>query len=788
MNKTIKKIVALGLGTTMLAGTAFSALAADLSDYPSPFVKDGVFVGKIVIGEKAASIDTVGALDIAASLQRSAAVSVSGSSGSSSVATSVDGYKFQENENLILGGSLDDVGITTLDDSELPDLLASGLIEADDGTEYEYDVELSVGTAGPVVAALIDSDLQDEGYEAPVVYFDLDNGNDLFYTLTIDFQDLWGAEDFVESETIELFGTSYTFDPDNANDEDILTLFGSENTVVVGKGATETVTYQGEEYTLEVLGGNSDDSTAILRVNGDTTTVEEGDSKTLSGLPVYIKNVFVSNIGGDDVSVQLFVGSNKLELDEDGTVTKNGVELDEVTATYTKNASNWADIDVISFQVYPAAAEDEVKFILPGEAYVDPVFGAFKFEFVGSEDLSEGKEELAVTRSGDTLSLEFMPRESSDSVTVELFDNAATQEDIWNASTLTNVGEDKIFFWNDGTAEDNYATHVLQIESIDDGNTTADDDFEVVISDLSHNKEYTVSSSTSPISSDIGLYAKNGSDADHVTFSTSIGGAAASTVYTIYTGAGAKLEFLIPNATNGTTAASGISGAQVSGVVNTTFKISEDVDDDDETSTPVAFNLTFTWDTTDSEYDITGISTSQVGSELGDNDDVSYYLTGFGTYIEMDEDENSWAKVFIPAAEVAYDAFLLPVASEVTVSSGSSGGAVALNPIAVGLAILDSEADLGSKPYIVVGGPCANTIAAELMGNNPSCAEGFSEGKAIIKLYDSQNALLVAGYSGKDTQGASRVLANYDDYAFDGAELEVVTTNLNSLSVKKVSS
>ena len=140
--------------------------------------------------------------------------------------------------------------------------------------------------------------------------------------------------------------------------------------------------------------------------------------------------------------------------------------------------------------------------------------------------------------------------------------------------------------------------------------------------------------------------------------------------------------------------------------------------------------------------------------------------------------------------EVGYDMFLLPVNSDVTVTAGATGGAVALNPISVGMAILDSEATLGSKPYIVIGGPCANTVAATLMGNPANCVAGFTEGKATIKLYSSQNALLVAGFSGKDTQGACRVLANYNNpaYALSGSEVEVVTANLQSLSVKTVSS
>src|SRR3989304_5288541 len=68
----LRKIVALGAGATMMGATLMGAMALDLGDYPAPFVTDGIFSGKIVIGDVAAPADVVGAIDIAASLQRAA--------------------------------------------------------------------------------------------------------------------------------------------------------------------------------------------------------------------------------------------------------------------------------------------------------------------------------------------------------------------------------------------------------------------------------------------------------------------------------------------------------------------------------------------------------------------------------------------------------------------------------------------------------------------------------------------------------------------------------------------
>ena len=50
IRKTVKKIAALVAGTTMVGATIMGAMALDLSDYPAPFVSDGVFDGKIVVG------------------------------------------------------------------------------------------------------------------------------------------------------------------------------------------------------------------------------------------------------------------------------------------------------------------------------------------------------------------------------------------------------------------------------------------------------------------------------------------------------------------------------------------------------------------------------------------------------------------------------------------------------------------------------------------------------------------------------------------------------------------
>ena len=125
------------------------------------------------------------------------------------------------------------------------------------------------------------------------------------------------------------------------------------------------------------------------------------------------------------------------------------------------------------------------------------------------------------------------------------------------------------------------------------------------------------------------------------------------------------------------------------------------------------------------------------------------------------------------------------------VAVGVAGEAIC--KVSVPPAKLDSElASVTAQNLILVGGPCANTAAAEVMGvpsTIPACLEGFEEGKAMVKLYDTgagKTAMLVAGMSALDTRRATRVVANFDDYALSGDEVEVTGTTLTDISVSVV--
>ena len=110
-------------------------------------------------------------------------------------------------------------------------------------------------------------------------------------------------------------------------------------------------------------------------------------------------------------------------------------------------------------------------------------------------------------------------------------------------------------------------------------------------------------------------------------------------------------------------------------------------------------------------------------------------------------------------------------------------------PIESTIVVLDTEIDnIKDQNIIVVGGPCVNMAAAELLGWPLKCDQDFEPGKAKIKLFNNGDniALLVAGYSVYDTTMACRVLVNHADYNLNGNEIEVAGTILDGFIIETV--
>ena len=782
VKKAIKRIAALAAGTTMVTATIMGAMAYDLSNYPEPFVKNGVFNGKLVIGRTAYVSDVIGAIDISASLQAAAVTPVDGASSTGVVSVTGGVQIKSSSEDFNFGDSLADFNGNKYDAEDFPSLLADGTVE-DDSTGTDYDYEQTINVPNATLSYGQNDDYGDD----PVFYLDLAGASPVNMQFNIDFDDTVNVSAFQDSESIDMFGKTYTFDPNNVDSGD-LTLYGSDTTVTVTQNEPQTVKMDGKEYKIEVIGGNTGTASAIIRVTSgsstETKTLTAGDSRKMAGLDLFIDDVFISDIGEDTISVSVFVGSEKIVIPDSAvSATPSYKEVtigsDDTTKIYAwvKGASLGA-VDAIHFQMDPtdfedSAISDDWNWLPMGEEFVDPLFG-FKLDFTGMMPAIDGRTVTELSRQGDAYNLKFTNNDGTDYDLELVYAPTATTLDYGDngkflgAGSNNTISEDQKFILESTDAKaGEKTTYVFEVR-----NTDTDVPEKVTLKELGTGatKDY-----------------KLGDEIEDTGVTVDVIGdgwfnMSANPATRIVTKDGMIVDWTPVNSTSLPDSAVAIGSAKA---LNVTF--AEDSEDFDEASAS-ALTVQVTPDPTDDIVLSSPVTNYTEASDTDGNND--YGVSSYGTWFDEERDNRGdYLKVYYSGAETDFNVFLNGPDAVVVTSGASSSDAYVVNDLVVGqIAVYDDEAInmVGNTPLIVVGGPCVNEVAAELMGNPEVCAEGFTEGRAKIKLFADKNAVLVAGYNGEDTTGGAQVLAGYKDYDLTGDEVEVITTDLTELQVVSV--
>jgi hypothetical protein len=171
---------------------------------------------------------------------------------------------------------------------------------------------------------------------------------------------------------------------------------------------------------------------------------------------------------------------------------------------------------------------------------------------------------------------------------------------------------------------------------------------------------------------------------------------------------------------------------------------------------------------------ITGVTLTTPDGET----EVSYGWTSMGSFIKFDEpssDPDAMTLTYPMKQRLPQVYFTSGATSK---AKSSSGSLVAVQ--VVDATKLDTEvASVDAQNVIAVGGPCVNTVSAELLNNPADCTEGFTPGRARVKVWEHANgnvAMLVAGYSGDDTRLAGQFIAHrWDELSGEEAEIEGTT-------------
>ncbi len=840
----IRKVISGAIGLVMAAATlAFPALAAEVpADWPAPFVENNVADYTVVYGATAAASDAAAADDIASALADQVVPTEGGVEleGGFSLATT--------NTPLYLGDGWN-AAYDTLTDSHLPNVLADGTVVSSDGTEYDYSQYiiltnestndrgmLSFGKNGDLTDPVLNIEIGTSASQVP------------YYTkVTFDKNlNVSSGDKGAAGEKITLFGKEYVVSSDSTPGTDLV-LFGASNMMTMKAKEEKTITVGGEDYLVKIV-SVVDSNTATISVDGTSKDIDEGNTKKVGGLEVYVDTVdyyqdIVDGVAIDSGDVKVVFGSEKLTF-ENGKTVKYGSSDDSLDGTnvYMKWDSN---NDLSELHVNASADDSDEDFLSPGNCFTDRVWETFQF-CMGDTDpslTSEDRDKIVLKpTSSDTVVLEFTTADGED-VSLEIANivdvnvgNPILQDSNdhhiyvkeWNNSDPlykggpTSYGIKEYFVTNE-----NSYSHLFQITDISSVGSTGG---EIKLKDILTGDSYTVplkasnySNGSIVIDGNTFYFQVNGTPPGtpctpccgvNVTWGSGASyddaGDAVSLFPAIETKNGAWIS-LIDNVTIGNTTYElpktgqtkeyGLTitgGAKVNCNLDVDFWycnnasadryitaggtasmagegpgifILEEKDDAENKNAIIAFvgydstNKRITVE--ESLFNMTqqggaAAAKERVRSSVTSDNYVDKWLDRYGTYaiVTDSQDGGGMIEIYYPDTQAKWD-----------VRVGEVGEIASGGEVASATAIMDSDvtdAQRNTSNIIVVGGPCVNTLAAELLNLDfPACGadSGWSEGDQYIEEYTNQfakgnTALLVAGWEAEDTTAVAKMLVD----------------------------
>jgi hypothetical protein len=806
--------------TTILLLLLCNFAYAYLEDYPS--VNNGTFNGKIVLGKHAEVEDVLGAIDIAASLQIasvSKTVPVYHGEVLSGDAKAINGGKLQLRKK--------PTPMLTANDIKA---FAKGHVQTAKGVT-DYEQYLRVGATGlqQITSNYVENNddvLNDYfvlGDDAPFFEWEIRFTDGLESTVEED-----GSLDDLEGKVIDLVGmdakiVSATLEGDALT----MTLMGGSTDATLLEGETGTYTINGVDYEVTpvlISDPNSGTPEVKLSVNGEIThALAAGETDLLTdGLEVGIREILVNSRQG---AVSFYLGARKITLIDptvttenfDGSVEVNDEDISEGQIQVIGNvntANSTFRIAWIKYR-YTANSLDGSKVYMPYggvlRSYIEHPEGMLSdIEFHYHGLLPAETRNLTIIPDGDDAYAMTFSNNDAKRYSFPLLSNkngwkyGSEDDDLvfveGTSGADHNIGMDDYFILsnNRGTADaDKSITHVLRYTDYDPSTLTLEFESQ---SDRSILKVPISSSGIGYLIPGAQTYKVNVSDvngdAPELSIDLDANGAYSNTVKIVTYGgliinlgqsvylndsANSSANSLVVGDGKVISDAAGFTpgsgfvqmSAQVLGkrfdtpgideIFNWTILQADEIDLQME----------------DTAYDgplNTDFSDENTGFVMTSRDDHTRGLTDYGILIDVYNPSNDPAELVLGIPQTQRYTQMFVSIGEVIHGGSVPGTVVKTNPLAVGLAVTDDEATIGGQ-LIVIGGPCVNSIAAQLL-KSANCADGFNPGEARIQVID--DSVLVAGYSGADTLAAARYLAKAKPGSLNG---EIVTLDTSGAKV-----
>lgn len=746
--KTLKRVAAVGAGVAMLGATMTGALAADLGDYPEPFVTNGVYdsANAFVVGDQASAADTLGAVDIGFNLQYLSKTAVS-SEGSSSV--SVSGGV---TDQIPLGRGLSNTTFfdTTLEDDDVDTFFdgevtfqstaysTSERLELDDGTDPAIVTSLSVG----------DDDYEDNAF------------------LEMSKKKVRFAYRFDETINLSLASTSEPFEFDFMGHH--IQVVDVPHTGETGAN-TQFTAYVGEEHYLrsdesvEVDGKtvtvvDVSSTSAVVDVDGVQKIIDDGSTATVNGIEITVDSVF-SRTERAESSANLIIGeeSSQTYKDGDGFIGQdddNPMWEWDISALgdsgtsqvlRVENAYNLLDDD----DNPPGVGEcitlpnNYVDICFDSLTLGDDDYATYTMEWDDSIDISDlfpGNS----SRSGIHLETNV-----DDGIELRSYaTQAAAAAQAWCANETTTVKTKDVWFVmnTNGTFD------------VGDGKAGMD----VIYKDTTDNNEKyygTVNLSNADGSSDVILRVNHGNTKDsNMWLTVDVADADGAT------GDAAITDVVLQWDINGDS-------------TTDLLDASDDILINYSISSGELSTLGSTADTEEGGELRWGAAKTNIGSK------DENHMTMYGIKIVDPKGQSSSNNVQLRVPSDQVFANVVIKGTSATVSSGSTTYVPQeVDPVTLKASQVSSPT---SYNLILVGGPCANDLVSDVFGLT---CDGWAlaEGEAMLRMAANGDnvALLVAGTTEDDTIRAASVVANYEDYALSGTENLVKGTSMTDITVE----
>ncbi|MBI5880888.1 hypothetical protein HZB90_02030 [archaeon] len=865
VKKAIRKVVALGVGVSMLGTTLLGATANpyDLSNFPEPFIKDGMFNGLMVVGDDAAPADIIGVTDIAMSLQYSSTVKetikVSGEAG---VSLGGDSVKIQRSGDALELREWLGAVTETLDAGDA-EALKSFTVSNDKGTtdvnqylRFNWDytfTSTNQKTDAPTTAqtsfgrALYTKD--DDDNVGDFLWF---KDGDTAFQYEMEFVEGFESDigtdrslDDLEDETLHILGEDFAVVSASFSTAGKLTLdlMGGAIHYTIEEGETKTYTLKGKEYEVTALivsdwAGASGNAQVKLKINGEVTkAMTEGSTEILNdGTTIGIREVLPNEAGetaGGDI-LEFYLGAFKIKFEDTTGVTTDwtgdSTEVNEETIEDADLSMIWTNttdtirVSKISYRLNTDGVSGNEPYLAPGQGYrekLDEPEGlladAWDIRYEGLSD--PGTSLVTVKNSGDDeYRLSFTNNQGVEYSNVRfIYVNSTTNgmyygddDDALIFSQGVGVGvtnftikKNDYFVLSHNGGADTGVTRILRLDSLDTANTL------VQMTDIgtggSVNAQYTGDITTGAAT---GIINVGGYSFDFRAYNATttgkgqiqllvdlddldgVGGEAG-----VVTQGGAMIDLGAQTA--------GEYMPKAGGTVDW-FWLTVTTDDANFDEAPTSGDEVFRVNisrtsTPEVELDVTSNSTIGLNFKSPeDNSDLKMGMTDYGVLIKEEDNENDPDSLEIqyPLEQLMPQVFV--TFSKTVTVEGGAGTITVERPqrIEIGSAVLASQvSDPTAANVITVGGPCINSVTAEIMGKTyPACGadSGMSEGEGIVKLFESGDkvAIVVAGWEAEDTTRATRVLADYKTYQeagkLVGTEVKVSGTSATECTVTPV--